>query len=254
MTRRRWIADESTEDTAALVGEQANHLARVLRARVGQEFEIAADGRVRLGKVAAISPERVEFDLGEEIDSGTLPSVHLLLSIFKFDRMDWAIEKATELGVSAITPVIAQRSERNLCAAADKRVERWRRIAREAAQQSRRATPPEILAPIKLSEAVNVEAAVRIVLAPEGSPLLSVLQKSGKTSEASADPEGTPLLPAAGRSGDAALAIGPEGGWTDTELQLFHHAGWSFASLGPTILRTETAAIAALTTITQILA
>src|SRR5205085_9156253 len=104
MTRRRWIADEVSGDRAALVGEQASHLARVLRARVGQEFEIAAGNRVRLGRVSAVSPERVEFDLGADVEQPTLPAVHLLLAIFKFDRMEWAIEKATEFGVSAITP------------------------------------------------------------------------------------------------------------------------------------------------------
>jgi len=232
MTRRRWIADEVSENRAALVGEQAKHLARVLRARVGQEFEIAADGRVRLGRVSAVSPERVEFELGEDVGAVALPDVHLLLAVFKFDHMEWAIEKATELGTSAITPVLAQRSERNLCFAAEKRVERWRRIARQAAQQSRRSNPPEILPPRKLPDILRVDANVRIVLALEGAP----------------------LLPGVGRSGNVALAIGPEGGWTDSELTAFRDSGWTLASLGPTILRAETAAIAALAIVMQVLA
>ena len=238
MTRRRWIADEFSGDRAALVGEQASHLARVLRARVGQEFEIAAGDRVRLGRVSAGSPERVEFELSADVEQPTLPPVHLLLAIFKFDRMEWAIEKATELGASAITPVIAQRSERNLCIAAEKRVERWRRIAREAAQQSRRANPPEIFAPTKVSETLKFDAEVRIVLAPEGAPLLAQFARSRRSSESSINP-GT------------GLAVGPEGGWTDSELQLFRDSGWSVACLGPTILRTETAAIAALAIVTH---
>ncbi|MBV9608344.1 MAG: 16S rRNA (uracil(1498)-N(3))-methyltransferase [Acidobacteria bacterium] len=242
MTRRRWIADEVSGNRAALVGEQAVHLARVLRVRVGQEFEIACDGRVRLGRVATISPERVEFDLGAEVNSAALPVVHLLLAIFKFDRMEWAIEKATELGVTSILPFAAQRSEKNFCAAADKRVERWRRIAREAAQQSRRDTPPDILALVKLADAARFEADTRVALAPEGAPLLALFARSGRTSQSHIAPGVT-----------TALAVGPEGGWTEAELRFFRDSGWTLASLGPTILRAETAAIAALAVVTQAL-
>jgi len=243
MTRRRWIADEVSGDRAAIVGEQASHLARVLRARVGQEFEIAAVGRVRLGRVSDVSPQRVEFELGADVTQPALPSLHLYLAIFKFDRMEWAIEKATELGVSSITPLVAQRSEKNLCVAAEKRVERWRRIAREAAQQSRRATPPEVVSPVKLSDALKVQADIRIALAPEGAPLLARFGRSERTPDSPTMQRGTTVLLA-----------GPEGGWTDGELQLFHDSGWNLASLGPTILRAETAAIAAVSVVTQFLA
>jgi 16S rRNA (uracil1498-N3)-methyltransferase len=232
MTRRRWIADETSGDRAALVGEQAVHLARVLRARIGQEFEIAAENRVRIGRVVAVTPERVEFDLGDDIPVTARPTVHLLLAVFKFDRMEWAVEKATELGVAAITPLLAQRSEKNLCAAAEKRVERWRRIAREAAQQSRRTSPPEIFPPVRLSEILEVNGDVRIVLDPQGAALLTSLGSAGRTT---------------------ALAIGPEGGWSDAELKRFQDSGWLLASLGPTILRAETAAIAALAVVMQLL-
>ena len=142
--------------------------------------------------------------------------------------MEWAIEKCTELGVSRIVPVIARRTDAHLAAAAAKRVERWRRIALQAAEQSRRAAPPEIAAPIKLQDAVShVTSALRIVLAEsEQQTLLRDVLAS--------QPEGEIVLP-----------IGPEGGWAEDELQLFQKAGWISASLGPTILRAETAAIAA---------
>ncbi len=230
MTRRRWIADQVAGDRAVLLGAQAGHLARVLRARVGQEFEIAAGGTVRLGRVAAVSEERVEFDLGEEVPQACGgPSVSLLLAVFKFDRMEWALEKAVELGAGRIVPVVARRTDAHLASAAGKRVERWRRIAREAAQQSRRAGPPEIDAPRDLNDALSAESGLRIVLAESerDQRLSDVLRENADASE-------------------IALAIGPEGGWTAEELKLFGKNGWVAASLGPAILRAETAAIAAL--------
>ena len=228
MTRRRFIADEVSGDRAALVGEHADHLVRVLRARVGQDFDIATGETVRRGRITSVDDARVEFELGEEISAASLAEITLVLAIFKFDRMEWAIEKCTELGVSRIVPVIARRTDSHLAAASAKRVERWQRIARQAAEQSRRATPPEIAAPVKLSEALNLPAALRIVLAEsEEQTLLRDVVK-----------------PQAAEDG-IVLAVGPEGGWTEDELQSFQQAGWISASLGNTILRAETAAIAA---------
>jgi len=228
MTRRRWIADEVSGNRAALVGEHADHLVRVLRARVGQDFDIATGEAVRRGRIVSLSDERVEFDLGEEISVTGTVEITLLLAIYKFDRMEWAIEKCTELGVERIVPVISRRTDSHLAAASAKRAERWRRIARQAAEQSRRATPPEISEPLKFADALNVPAALRIVLAEsEDQTLLRDIVK----------PEAA--------SGGIALAVGPEGGWTEDELQLFQRSGWISASLGNTILRAETAAIAA---------
>src|SRR5208337_3521410 len=131
MTRCRWIADEVTGNTAALVGEHAAHLARVLRAEIGQEFDIAtgaeARSMVRRGTITAISDDRVEFALGEEHTLKPAPKITLALAIFKFDRMEWAIEKCTEIGVTRIIPVIARRSDAHLAIAAMKRHERWQR-------------------------------------------------------------------------------------------------------------------------------
>ncbi len=165
MTRRRWIADEVSGSRAALVGSHANHLVHVLRARIGQEFDIASPEGVRRGRVISIAEGRVEFELGEAIPaSGTL-NLALFLSVFKFDRMEWAIEKCVELGVARIVPVIAERTAAHLANAAAKRVERWQRIARQASEQSRRAFPPEISGPLNLPEAVRAAAGLRIVLA-----------------------------------------------------------------------------------------
>jgi 16S rRNA (uracil1498-N3)-methyltransferase len=226
MTRRRWIADAVSGNLAALTGEHAEHLIRVLRARVGQEFDIAADGVVRRGRTSNIVKGRVEFELGEEVSARATANVTLLLAIFKFDRMEWAIEKCTELGVSRIVPVFARRTDAHLASASTKRVERWRRIAQQASEQSRRASPPEIADPVKLQEAVELPGAVKIVLAEsEHRMRLRDLQISS--------------------DGEILLAVGPEGGWAEDELERFQTSGWTLASLGPTILRAETAAIAA---------
>jgi len=227
MTRRRWIADEVSDNRAFLTGDHADHLVRVLRARVGQEFDIVTRGIARLGRIASIAEGRVEFELGEEIPSSTTANITLILSIFKFDRMEWAIEKCTELGVSRIFPLIARRTESHLTSAAAKRIERWRRIAMQAAEQSRRMSPPEIADPIKLRQAVVLPGNPRIVLAEsEQETRLRDLIHPGAVAE-------------------TLLAIGPEGGWTQDELELFSNNGWASSTLGPTILRAETAAIAA---------
>jgi 16S rRNA (uracil1498-N3)-methyltransferase len=144
MTRRRWIADRVEGNRAWLLGPNANHLFRVLRVKTGQEFDVATDGVLRRAKVVFASHDQVEFELGPEVESAALPYITVYLSIFKFDRMEWALEKLTELGVGRIVPMIAQRTEEHLAKAAAKRVERWRKIAREASQQARRVAPPEI--------------------------------------------------------------------------------------------------------------
>ncbi|HEY1656970.1 MAG TPA: RsmE family RNA methyltransferase [Candidatus Sulfotelmatobacter sp.] len=228
MTRRRWIADEVSGDKAALVGDHADHLVRVLRARIGQEFDISTAAGVRRGRVTSLNNQRVELELGEEVPGAILLEITLLLSIFKFDPMEWAIEKCTELGVSHFVPVIARRTDSHLAVASAKRAERWRRIALQASEQSRRPSPPEIADPVKLPAALNTTAGFRIVLAENErrTMLHDVVERAAVSSS-------------------IVLAIGPEGGWTDSELQAFQKAGWISASLGQTILRAETAAIAA---------
>jgi 16S rRNA (uracil1498-N3)-methyltransferase len=240
MTRRRWIADEVNGETASLTGEHAMHLARVLRAKVGQEFDIVVssgkkgDGLsdLRRGTITAISDSRVDFSLGEKLqkEGAAIPQITLVLAIFKFDRMEWAIEKCTEIGVSRIIPLIARRTDAHLVAAASKRHERWLRITKQAAEQSRRVGVPEITAPMKLqglAEALPA-AATRLVLAET----LAGSQETGLTD-----------ILQSSSTGEAILAIGPEGGWTEDELTWFRQAGWIATSLGPTILRAETAAI-----------
>jgi len=226
MTRRRWIADEISGNRAALTGEHARHLSQVLRAQVGQEFDISTGTEVRCGRVALIQPDRVEFELGEVVVHSAMLPITVALSIFKFDRMEWAIEKCTELGVARIVPVIAGRTDSRLAAAASKRVERWQRISKQASEQARRISPPEILAPIKFKDLLAMPASPRIVLSETEQ---NVLLKGAVPGDA------TSLL----------LAFGPEGGWKQEEIPALREAGWTSASLGNTILRAETATIAA---------
>jgi 16S rRNA (uracil1498-N3)-methyltransferase len=235
MTRRRWIADTWDEATATLAGEQAAHLIRVLRAQAGMEFDIVAGQRVWHSIIAGISGDTVRFNLVVEVQADPALPITLLLSIFKFDRMEWVIEKSTELGVERIVPIVARRSEKHLALSAAGRVERWRRIARDSAQQSRRSDVPVIEDPVALKTAARREGeALKLLLAEqERTRTLSAALKEA--------------LNAAGDEYPATrLAVGPEGGWTAEEEALFDDEGWRPVSLGPRILRAETAAMAAM--------
>jgi 16S rRNA (uracil1498-N3)-methyltransferase len=242
MTRRRWIADTWTDSTATLEHEQAEHLARVLRAQPGMEYDVIAGGFLWRARIESVAAHQVRFTLLEELHTTAALPLTLGLSIFKFDRMEWAVEKAVELGATRIVPLLAQRTEKHLAQAAAKRVERWRRIAREAAQQCRRSDLPEIADPIKLSPWLASrqpaeQATLRILLAEteEDQSLLHTLNQHSSEQHSGAQ-----------AAAELLLAIGPEGGWTPGELKQFADAGWQSASLGPRILRVETAAIAAL--------
>lgn len=220
---------------AALRGEAAEHLGHVLRAQAGQFYELSDGAEVWLGRVERASKNAVEFSLLERI-AVRVPRLQtvLWLSIVKFDRFEWALEKATELGVGAIQPLAAERSEKGLLAASAKRAERWQRILVESAQQSRRLAAPKLapIAGIGEACATTNPADARILLSERAdAPHLRVVL--GGQREASS----------------AVLAIGPEGGWTDGEMEHLRGAGFREASLGSTILRTETAVIAALAAI-----
>jgi 16S rRNA (uracil1498-N3)-methyltransferase len=243
MTRRRWIAEDWDEATAMLKGAQAEHLARVLRAQPGMQADVVAGGFLYHAEIASVSPQEVRFNLLAAMEADPALPITLVVSVFKFDHMEWGIEKATELGVATIVPVIARRTEKHLAQAAAKRVERWRRIAHEAAKQSRRSDVPEILDPQPLAARVKAASngVTRVVLAEQerGVTLRAVVEEA----MAAANNE-MPKLE---------LAFGPEGGWAPEEEALFDANGWRAASLGPRILRAETAAIAALAVVASFL-
>ena len=236
MTRRRWIADTWDEATASIAGNQAEHLIRVLRAQPGMEFDIVAGGRIWHSVIAGIDGDSVRFNLIAEMVADPALPVTLLLSVFKFDRMEWAIEKVTELGAERIVPMIARRSEKHLAQAAAARTDRWRRVAMEASKQARRSDVMQVDDPLPLKAALGGgdSRTLRLVLAEQ--------ERSTTLRHA--------LSEALAANGDEApairMAVGPEGGWTPEEEALFDAESWKPVSLGPRILRVETAAISAI--------
>jgi 16S rRNA (uracil1498-N3)-methyltransferase len=201
-----------------------------LRAQPGQLYELSDGSRVFLGRIDVVTRDRVDFALLEELAAHP-PAIDitLLLSVVKFDAFEWALEKATELGVSTIGPLAAARSEKGLLAAAAKRAGRWQKILLESSQQSRRVSVPVLEDLSRPPEAFAAHAdGIRIFLSEraDAPPLRELLHRA--------------------RTSQAVLAIGPEGGWTDEELSCAGNAGFQEASLGRLILRTETAVIAAL--------
>jgi len=207
-------------------GEAAHHLGRVLRAELGQVYELSDGNRVWLARVEEVKRDRIGFSLVEEVlvEQPSLQTT-LLLSIVKFDAFEFALEKATELGMCAIVPLAAARSEKALLTAAPKRAERWKKILLEAAQQSRRLRIP-VLAPLAKPDVAFSARSER----PDAPSLRNLLEGTSAKSPTVA----------------AVLAIGPEGGWTDDEFGFARQHGLCEASLGRLILRTETAVIAAL--------
>jgi 16S rRNA (uracil1498-N3)-methyltransferase len=235
--RRRFFVEEFRDGLAALRGEAAHHLARVLRAEAGQLYELSDGKRVWLARTEHVSRDEIRFSLVEQLPTPAQGvRIDLLLAIVKFDRFEWALEKATELGADTITPLAAERSERGLVAAAAKRAERWQKILMESAQQSRRLRVPALTAAAKPREAFRgVTAQQRVLLSekPGAASLREIFEPVASQRETS-------------RGSSVAFAIGPEGGWTDAEFAAARESGFVEAGLGSNILRTETAVCAAL--------
>jgi 16S rRNA (uracil1498-N3)-methyltransferase len=233
MARRRFFVPEVRNGEAALSGDDAKHLTQVLRVEAGQIYEISDNRDVYLAEVTLARKAQVVFQITDRLPAPE-PAVPLtlLVALIRFERLETIIEKATELGVTTIQLVKAERSERGLDLAAPKRMARWQRIALEASQQSRRARLPEILAPVPFRGALEAAAAHRLFLDEErtGRSILDLVPSRGTT----------------------ALLVGPEGGWPAHERDAALEAGWSPVSLGPLVLRTETAAIAALATLNAV--
>jgi len=229
--RRRFFVDQVRSGRAEISGDDARHLTRVLRVEAGQRYEISDNRNVYLAEIETARKEHVSFRTIEKLATPA-PGVRLVLcsALIKFDHFEWMIEKATELGVSEIVPVETIRSERGLERAAHKRIERWRRIALEASQQSRRAFLPEVSAPVSLDAVLCREATHRFVF--DENPSAQLLNAA---------------LPAVRSPEDTVvILIGPEGGWTGEERLQFSGASCTPVSLGPLVLRAETAALAAL--------
>jgi 16S rRNA (uracil1498-N3)-methyltransferase len=227
--RRRFFVEQFTDNRAVMEGDAAHHLGRVLRAQTGQLYELSDGDHVWLGRIESVGRDRVQFALVEELPA-VQPNLEitLLLAVVKFDAFEWAIEKATELGVTTIVPLAAERSDKALLSAAAKRAERWKKILLEASQQSRlRAPTLQSLRPLEDASS-NDTSGVRLCLSERAdAPSLKTALSNVKTLSVT-------------------LAIGPEGGWTDRELEVARQNKFSEVSLGRLILRTETTVVAAL--------
>ena len=223
MALRRVFVDMIEGGAAVARGTQAHHLARVARLRAGERVEISDQVTAYLALTESCSPSEVRFRIESALPvEPELPRLSVVLAIVKFARFEWAVEKLTELGVHSITPLIAARSDAKLVRSAEKRAERWRRIALEAAQQSRRLAAPTVAAPMAFADAVqDCGSDTKLLAEPTGPPITSVCCGQETT-----------------------LLVGPEGGWTGQESQLACEWGFNAASLGRNILRTETAAVA----------
>jgi 16S rRNA (uracil1498-N3)-methyltransferase len=234
MARRRFFVDEIRRGNAEITGSDAEHLVRVLRVEGGQRYELSDNKKIYLAEVGTARKGLVSFQVIEELEKKTIPiPVTLSAALFKFDHYEWMIEKATELGVATIRPLESVRTERGLGQASIKRSSRWERIALEASQQSRRDHLPAIERTIPFAKAIQSETTIRLLLdeLPGARPILSCLPN------------------ALGPQSPVELLLGPEGGWTDEEHESALSRGWQPCSLGNTILRAETAAIAAVSVV-----
>jgi 16S rRNA (uracil1498-N3)-methyltransferase len=221
-------------DTPLSLGEhslpeaQAHYLSKVLRLSVGASVQLFdGSGLEYQGALTEVGKKQVRVQLTQCLPGqpDSKLTIHLGQGLSRGERMDWAIQKATELGVTTITPVISERCEVRLSdERADKRLAHWRQIAISACEQSGRSSVPEIHPPISLPEwLASVSADLKLVLHPVAEAL-------------SSHPQPQTL----------AFLIGPEGGLNEAEVQLAQAADFHAARLGPRVLRTETAPVAAL--------
>jgi 16S rRNA (uracil1498-N3)-methyltransferase len=236
---RRFLIDpgDIEEGRAFIRGDELHHLQRVLRLRSGDEV-IVFDGRGRgfHGRIASMDNSQAVVSLGEAEGRDVEPRlrISLMQAIPHGERMDLIVEKATELGVVRIVPVVSERSVVRPKPGGWAKLERLRRIAVAAAKQSGRLVVPEIATPLEFEAAVPlspVEATSLRIIFHTASDTPSALAGSARFESAA----------------EVSVLVGPEGGFTDREFASATSAGWSAATLGPRILRADTAAVAALT-------
>lgn len=213
---------------------QAHYIGRVLRLTPGAAVQLFdGSGREFLGELTEVSKKVVSVTLNEALDGSPESPlrIHLGQGLSRGERMDWAIQKATELGVTEITPLVSERCEVRLKdERADKRLAHWRQIAISACEQCGRSVLPVIHAPVSLADwQRQVDADLKLVLHPVAAPLASHAHPSS-----------------------LAFLIGPEGGLSDAEVEQAKAVGFHAARLGPRVLRTETAPVVALSVAQQL--
>ena len=227
MARRLFYARAVRGGRAIVDGDAAAHMRRVLRVEAGQKYELSDGERLYLAEITGFGQGTVEFRVLDQLPPRS-PGASLVLyaALLKFDRFEWMIEKVTELGAGRLVPLVTARSEMGMEKAALKRLPRWNRIAEESGQQCRRLRAMIVDPPLEFASALAAPYSQRLLLDEDGViPLLPILRS-------------TP--------GEIALLTGPEGGWTAQERVAARDAGWLAATLGQSVLRAETAALAAL--------
>ena len=219
----------SPETVVVLSAMPSAHLIKVLRLRAGAKAVLFnGDGSDYLCEIMLAKAEAAQLRiLSVQAAAGESPlKITLLQAICRGDKMDWVLEKATELGVTHIIPVQSERSEVQLDSErASKRREHWQRVVISACEQSGRAFVPQVEALQTLGNRLSgeISAAAKIILEPGGAPISMTRELSS-----------------------VALAVGPEGGWSERDLAQLGLVGFSQAAIGPRVLRTETAGIAAI--------
>ena len=213
---------------------QAHYIARVLRHVVGDSVQLFdGSGPEYLGTLIEVGKKTVSVELTEQLPGqpDSPLQVHLGQGLSRGERMDWAIQKATELGVAQITPIVSERCEVRLKdERVDKRLAHWQQVASSACEQCGRSTLPIIHPPMLLADWLQqVQADLKLVLHPVAEPMLSHAKPSS-----------------------LAFLIGPEGGLSEAEVTQATGHGFQAARLGPRVLRTETAAVVALTVAQQL--
>lgn len=213
---------------------QAHYIGRVLRMAAGDAVQLFdGSGQEYLGQLLDVGKKTVRVSLTEAL-AGQAESplrIHLGQGLSRGERMDWAIQKATELGVNVITPIVSERCEVRLKdERADKRLAHWRQVAISACEQCGRSTVPQINPPVTLAEwLASRDEALKLVLHPVAEPLVSH-----------------------DKPASLAFLIGPEGGLSDAEVEQAKGSGFHSARLGPRVLRTETAPVVALAVAQQL--
>ena len=231
---RFYIAAPLSLGQHALPEEQAHYIGRVLRHSAGDAVQLFdGSGQEYLGQLIEVGKKSVRVELTEPLPGqpDSPLRVHLGQGLSRGERMDWAIQKATELGVAEITPIVSERCEVRLKdERADKRLAHWQQVAISACEQCGRSTVPVIHPPLLLADwFAQVEADLKLVLHPVAEPLVSHAKPAS-----------------------LAFLIGPEGGLNDNEVSQAVAAHFQAARLGPRVLRTETAAAVALSVAQQL--
>lgn len=226
-------ASQVKGDALRITGDDARHLIQVLRAKPGQAVEVSDGRHVYDTRVRAIGDGQVFLDIRDVKESDAEPRLYVTLyqAMAKGDRMDWAVQKAVELGAGRIVPVMTKYTVVRLDEKkTQKRQERYQRIAAEAAKQCRRGRVPEVTAPVPFAEAMaNADAPLKLIAwEQEGDQGLSAVLRSTDIPER------------------VDICVGPEGGFAEEEIETAREAGWMSVGLGPRILRTETAGVALL--------